>query len=408
MPVPRLLVLDAGEELAAQVERATASLRPRPEVVGCEGFESFDRLLAERGPFDLLIAGPTVVTGDGLAELRRRRAQMAETSLVLAFARWRSSILRETVRTGALDILRLPVTDGAIADVVEQALETRGERHAGTTERRGAQRREGAVIAVVSATGGCGKTFFSTNLAYYLQSRMGKQTCLIDLDLQFGELSTALRLRPRYTIVDLLSGGDGDGDDLGGRLGEHLARHDTGIQVLAAPEEPADADAVDTTDVARVIEAARARFDYVIVDTPATLSEAVLVALEHAGQVFALATLDLPSVRNLGVLLNTFSQLKIPSKRVHLVLNKVERNVGIDIPQVTKYFPQGFSIVVPYGREVNRSLNMGMPMLAFAPRSEVARVLSVGFASALAPDPEAEGPEPPRRRLVDLLRKRPA
>jgi pilus assembly protein CpaE len=256
---------------------------------------------------------------------------------------------------------------------------------------------------VVSASGGCGKTFFATNVAYHLQAKLKKRTCLIDLDLQFGELSTALRLKPKSTIADLLA--DDAGDDLAGRLQEAVAVHETGIQVLAAPDEPADADAIEAAEVAKVIEAARSRFDCVVIDTSAALSEAVLVSLEQADQIFAIATLDLPSVRNLGVLLATFKQLKVPGEAVQLVLNKVERDVGIDVEAITRYFPQGFSMIVPYGKEVNRSLNMGMPMLAYAPRGDVGKALEAGLARTLLAG-EAEDEAPARRRR--LRRRRPA
>ena len=258
----------------------------------------------------------------------------------------------------------------------------------------------------MSATGGCGKTFLTTNLAYHLQSRFQKRTCLVDLDLQFGELSTALRLKPRTTITDLLAGEEDE--SLSDRLADHLMVHDTGMHVLAAPDQPAEADAVDAADVGRIVEAARGAFDYVIVDTPASLSEPVLAVLEYADRVFAMATLDLPSVRNLGLLLATMKRLKVPAERIELVLNKVEPDVGMDVAQITRYFPQGFSIVVPYGREANRSLNMGMPLLAFDPRSDVGRALSAGLATAMPVEAGGEVEETAPRHRFARLRLRPA
>lgn len=408
MRAPKLLVLNASEDLADQVERATAVLRPRPSVARCSDLASLPAALQASPGIDLLIAGPSVGDEEGLRALRRLRGRMANAGLVLAFDRWRSGSLRETIRTGALDILRLPVKDTVLAEAIEQALELqrRDELEGGDSNTPAGG--SGTVYAVVSATGGCGKTFFAMNLAYHLQTKLQRPTCMIDLDLQFGELSAALRLKPRYTITDIVNGDEILGDDQGRRLHEYLALHDTGIRLLPAPNEPADADAIGAADIGRVLEAARARFDHVVIDTPASLSEAVLVALEHADRIFAIATLDLPSIRNLGVLLNTFSQLKVPSDRVELVLNKVEPDVGIDISQVTRYFPQGFSIVIPYAREVNRSLNMGMPMLAYAPRAEVSKVLSDALGSTLPGGPAASVDAPVAGRWLFGRRKRPA
>jgi pilus assembly protein CpaE len=394
--IPTILVVDDGEDLGRQVERAIACLRPRPELVQCAGMAAIGEALVRNPAVDVIIAGPSVVTEGGLVALRKLRVRLPESSLILVFDRRRTASLRDTIRTGAVDILRLPVSDSAIVDTILQALEVRWGSLAEEAEGPGPGR-VGEVIAVVSATGGCGKTFFATNIAYHLHSKLKKKVCLIDLDLQFGELSTSLRIRPELTIVDLLS--HEDEPDLSALLPEHLMVHETGLRVLAAPDRPVEADGIVAADVVRVIEAARRKFDYVVIDTPPALSEAVLVALEYADRVFALATLDLPSVRNLGLLLETMQQLKVPADRVKLILNKVEPDVGMDVPQVTRYFPQGFEMVIPYARDVNRSLNMGMPVLANAPHSDVSKVLGAALATVL---PGVNGAAPSaatRRRL---------
>ncbi len=393
MRVQRLLVLDENKDLSLQVEQVVAGLRPRPTVAWCESFEAVDELTADSGPFDLLIAGPIALKKDGFQRLRQLRNATPQTQLLLALNHWRSSDLRETVRAGALDILRLPVSDDALLEAVEQAIETATALAAARQGDGGAGAHHvgpGTVIAVVSASGGSGKTFLATNLAYHLQAGSKKQTCLIDLDLQFGELATALRLKPRHTIHDLLA--DGEEDDLARRFEESLERHESGIRILAAPEDPEQADAIDALQVASVIDAARSRFDYVVIDTPTALSEAVLVALEQADQIFVVATLDLPSVRNLGIMMTTLKKLKVPVERVVLLLNKVEKDVGIDVARVEQYFPQGFSMVIPYGREVNRSLNMGQPVLAYAPRGAVSKTLAAGLEATLATAVDATPP----------------
>jgi pilus assembly protein CpaE len=167
--------------------------------------------------------------------------------------------------------------------------------------------------------------------------------------------------------------------------------------VLAAPKDPSDADRIHPSDVQRVIEAARSKFDYVIVDTPAALTEIVLAAFDMSNQLYVMATLDLPSVRHMGVFLNTLEKLKIPADNVKLILNKAERDVGLDVDQVTRLFPQGFTSVLPYAKEVTKSVNVGTPVLAFTPTADVSRRMAAGM-SPLLPEAnrakaiEAEGP----------------
>src|SRR5207244_2776027 len=121
----------------------------------------------------------------------------------------------------------------------------------------------------------------------------------------------------------------------------------------------------------------------VIVDTPAQLSEAVLAAFDLSERLYVLATLDLPSVRNMSVFLHTLDKLKIPSGNVRLVLNKAESDVGLEVPKIEKLFPQGFSSVLPYAKEVSKSINLGMPVLISSPGAEVSRKMAAGMADLL-------------------------
>jgi pilus assembly protein CpaE len=308
-------------------------------------------------------------------------------SLLLAFAKRPDAQLRDIVRTGAVDLLHIPVSNRALHDSVERAIAV--SRPRSTEKPSGSPAVSGhqsTVFTVASATGGCGKTFYATNLAYFLHQHTGKRTCIIDLDLQFGEVSTALRLRPRFSIADALAREDIDDVDLAAHIEEYVVTHDTGVSVLSAPRDPSEADRIHPVDVTRVIEAARARFDYVVVDTPGALTEIVLAAFDLSNQLYVMATLDLPSIRNMGVFLSTLEKLKIPADNVKLVLNKAERDVGLDVDQVTKMFPQGFNSVLPYAREVSKSVNVGTPILAFSPGSEVSRRIETGLAPLLPED----------------------
>jgi pilus assembly protein CpaE len=384
---PRLLVFDKGEAFAEQVQRASALVRPRPEVVACTNTGSIGDVIESEGPFDVVVAGPGAATPSGLTRLQLIRTQMPGMNVILSFAERPKANLRDIIRAGAVDLLLLPVDDQALADTIKRATDmsllNAPETPASGT--RSSPARLGSVYTVASASGGSGKTFYATNLAYFLQQQAGGTACLLDLDLEFGEVSTTLRLRPRYTLSDILDRDETDEGELERHIDEYVVRHDTGIHVLAAPKNPADADRIQPSDVLRVIEALRCRFDHVIVDTPAALTETVLTAFEISDQVHVVATLDVPSLRNMNVFLKTLEDLNVPTDNVRLVLNKAERGLGIDVEQLSKLFPQGFLVELPYAREVTRSLNLGTPILAYQPQADVSQRLAAGLAP-LVPD----------------------
>jgi pilus assembly protein CpaE len=391
---PKILVLDRAETLADQVRAITADERPRPDVTACTRVGSVGDVLTEEGPYDVLIAGPTLGTRAGLARLEVIHDELPAMTVLLAFNRRPEARLRDIVRTGAIDLLQLPAKDEDLLESVQRAVDlSRQHTAAPAAAAQAAGSGVGRVFTTSSATGGCGKTFYATNLAYFLTHHTGKRTCIVDLDLQFGEVSTALRLRPRFTIFDALQRDEEDESALADHIEEYLVKHDTGIYLLPAPKDPSEADRISPPDVTRIIEAIRTKFDYVIVDTPAALTEIVLAAFDLSDELFTLATLDLPSVRNMGVFLNTLDKLKIPSDHIQLILNKAEKDVGIDIEQITKLFPQGFMSVLPYAREVSKSINVGMPVMAFHPDAEVSRRIASGLRSYLPEDLRDRVPE---------------
>jgi MinD-like ATPase involved in chromosome partitioning or flagellar assembly len=88
----------------------------------------------------------------------------------------------------------------------------------------------------------------------------------------------------------------------------------------------------------------------------------------------------------MSVFLGTLDRLKVPTDNVRLVLNKAESDVGIDIEQVTKLFPQGFESVLPYAKEVSRSINLGMPVMAASPTAEISSLMAGGMKLVLTED----------------------
>jgi len=395
--VSKILVLDRGDTLAEQIRSLSDQFDEAFKITSCTRVGAVGEVLEEDGPFDVLVAGPSLGTRSGLARLRIISEELPKMRMVLAFSRRPDASLRDIVRTGAIDLLQLPVEDGEMVQALERAaslarqapepvtaIEAVAAPEPESLEPRG--NRPGIVYTIASATGGCGKTFYATNLAWFLHKWTGRSVCILDLDLQFGEVSTALRLRPKYTIFDALQREDADEADLQAHIEEYMVVHDTGVHVLAAPREPSEADRITPPDVTRILDAVRNRFDYVLVDTPPALAETVLAAFDLSDRLYVMATLDLPSVRNMSVFLSTLERLRIQTDNIRLVLNKAEDDVGIDIDQVTKLFPQGFESILPYAKEVSRSINLGMPVMAASPDAEISRLMAGGMKLVL---PEA-------------------
>jgi pilus assembly protein CpaE len=311
---------------------------------------------------------------------------------VLALGPRPKATLSDIVRTGAVELIEYPTSKRQLALALQRAFDI-ADVSASISDSTLPVVAHGVVVdrpqfaevfTVASSSGGCGKTFYSTNLACYLAAQTGQRVCLVDLDLQFGEVSTALHLRPRFTISDLLSREPVDEDDLDEHVEEYLEEHELGFSVLAAPFSPADADMIAPKDVYKVMGALRRHFDYIVVDTPAQLSEIVLAAFDHSTRVLCMVTLDLPSIRNMRVFLTTLEKLRINSQSIGVVLNKVEDDIGIDIGDVQEVLDDKIVSTLPYSREVMRSINKGKPALVSAANSDIGKKLASGMRQFLS------------------------
>ncbi|MFY9586150.1 MAG: AAA family ATPase [Actinomycetota bacterium] len=387
----KILVLDRSEELAERVRAIAAEVNADAEIVSCTKIGSASHVNHDHeGPFAVMIAGPSLATKTGLKRLAQLHRDSPSMSIVMSFDQRPEASLREIVQVGADDVIELPGDDTTIKGAIKRALELAEKRYvpAGSTQvvvqAQAGARPLGKVFTVSSATGGCGKTFYATNIALLLSQLPNTRVALVDLDLQFGEVSTALRLHPNFTIYDVLRAEESDEPiDLASHLGEFLVEYEGRFSVLAAPKDPAQADRISPVDVTKVIETLRANYDYVVVDTPTALAETVLAAFDLSEHLFLMCTLDLPSVRNLGMFIQTLEKLRVSSDNVSLILNKVEKDVGISVDQITKLFPQGFRSTLPYAKEVSRSINVGQPVLMSFPDTEVSKNLVAGMKEFL-------------------------
>ena len=397
METPKILVLDRSEELAERVRAILADTDV--EIVSCTRVGSASHVNHEHeGPFQVLIAGPSLATKTGLRRLALLHKEWPATSIIMSFQDRPDAPLREIIQVGADDVLEMPADDTSIRGAIRRAMEI-GERRLSsmpvasyaTPGVQVVSRAPAKVFTVSSATGGCGKTFYATNMAMILSQQTDARVALVDLDLQFGEVTTALRLHPNYTIYDVLRANEADDNvDLASHIDEYVVSFENRFDVLAAPKDPAQADRINPVEVTKVLEAMRARYDYVVVDTPTALAETVLAAFDLSERLFVMCTLDLPSVRNLGMFLQTLQKLRIPTDAVSLVLNKVEKDLGISVDQITKLFPQGFRATLPYAKEVSKSINLGKPVIESFPDTEISRGLIKGMDDLIPADARAK------------------
>jgi pilus assembly protein CpaE len=169
---------------------------------------------------------------------------------------------------------------------------------------------------------------------------------------------------------------------------------------LAAPVRPDQGEAVTAEFVADVIAALRTAYEYVLVDTPPSLTPPVISAIDTSTYVCILGMLDALSLKNTRLGLETLELMGYPSERIRLVLNRANSNVGITGHDVVSILGQPPNVLIPSTRELARSVNQGEPIVLTDRRSEAAKAFGE-LADIFAPPNKATG-----RRRNRMLRGR--
>ena len=174
------------------------------------------------------------------------------------------------------------------------------------------------IVAVTSGKGGVGKTFVSANLAAAL-ARMGERVLVLDADLGLANLDVVLNLSPKITLHDVFTGR--------AQLEDAILPAPGGFSVLLAGSGLVEYSRL-TPEVRdrllEIIEAVAPRYDRILIDTGAGISDVVLYAVSLADDVLVVAT---PEPTSLTDAYATIKVLATQQQRrsVRMVVNQVGR-----------------------------------------------------------------------------------
>jgi len=289
-----------------------------------------------------------------------------------------NGFVRHAFEAGADDVLVLEAggADAMVAEQLRFALEKAVTRRTGAAQ--GAGTALGSLICVLGPKGGIGKTLTSANLGVALAAA-GRKVAIVDLDLQFGDVGLSLGLAPERTLYDLIkSGGSLDIE----KVEAYLTPHPSGARVLVAPVRPDQASAVTIEFLRELYPLLRAAHDFVVVDTPPGFSPEVIASIDSSTDVCMVGMLDSLSLKNTKLGLETLELMGYERRRVRVVLNRADTNVGVTLDDVAAIVGSPPDVAIPSHRDVVRSINEGAPIVLSRPRSEVAkafRSLAAGY-----------------------------
>jgi pilus assembly protein CpaE len=395
--VKALVALDYGVDPRA-VE-AVLPVASNVQIAGMvEGLERGWTVLEETAP-DMLLIACEGYSERALYLIEDVAKNRPDKPVVVLFFGSPDGFMERIFEAGADDLLVLPAPPADVQFALEKV----------AARKRGADvaTEMNPMICVLGPKGGTGKTLTVCNLGVALATA-GKKAVIVDLDLQFGDVGIALGLTPDRTIHDLAqTGGSLDSDKVDGFLMEHSS----GVRALLAPSRPDQAASVTVEFLREVYAALRARYDFVVVDTPPGFTPEVIATIDGSSRLCVVGMLDALSLKDTKLGLETLELMGCDLNRILLVLNRADSKVGISREDAASILGRAPDVLVPSDQEIPRGITEGRPIVLAGNTSAAARAfngLAGHFLENGSVPAAANGAKPRRRRgpITALLRRR--
>ncbi len=387
------------ESYGSNADLFTSVTGTNSRVVG--NLDELKQTLAETPDEYAVVLGPAVDLEAAAALADTLRVTRPAVSVILIRRRVDTSVLAEALRSGMREVVEERDLTGlgsatARAKQVWQALQ--GNTSAALEGPRG------KLVTVFSPKGGVGKTTLAVNLALALAEKGSKNVCLVDLDLSFGDVAITLQLFPARTIADAVHLESGLDFAV---LEPILTPYRDGLSALVAPVQPDAKDTIPASLVGKILSLLKANFDFVVVDTAPAFDEYVLQAFDETDELLLVTTLDIPTLKNVKVAVETLDLLNFPKPKRRLVLNRADDKVGLTPEKVESTLGMSITTPIPTSSQVAHATNAGEPITSAQPRHAVSQAivsLARSFSGAPAKDPTPAAPgariATPKRSLL--------
>ncbi len=315
--------------------------------------------------------------------LEQLAAPMSGSAVIVVAMLGEVDMVRQAMLHGAQGFLLKPFSEAELLGSIRQAYELIAHRRAelAVLPRLSAQPKaeepvaKADIVVVYSPKGGVGTTTLAINLAVALKAVTGLASTLVDADLRFGDVDTALNITSATSIGSLVSQLDQLDNQL---LDRSLITHGSGIKVVVAPPHLDVADSIRPENLKQLlVRLSELDEGYVVVDAWSSLDDTTLAMLDVCQHLIVVTSPQVTALRDVHRFLEVLDLLGYDRSKTLLALNHCYHRSDIGAPEVERALGHPLAQTIQYApREVTTSLNLGTPLVQEYGDSQAARSIT--------------------------------
>lgn len=246
-------------------------------------------------------------------------------------------LIINVMRLGVKEVLSTPIIKSEFLDVLKRICEQFSPQQNKLTKSR--------MITVFSNKGGIGKTSVAANLAFELARITKENVALVDLNFQFGDITTFMDLNPSFNISYMLQNPDKLNKDF--LLNTMEKYKNTSLYILADPPVFKQAKEVSQKNIEKLISVLKETFSYIVVDTDSNFDSKTITALDNSDLLLLVTIVNLPALRNCQRCLDLFEKLGYDNEKVQVLINRYMENDEIKASDVEKLLGKSIYWKIP-------------------------------------------------------------
>jgi pilus assembly protein CpaE len=330
-------------------------------------------------------AGVIQVDADSPASIKRfeKLVQSVGTPLIAAAYDPPLALVRSLIKMGAHDVVPLPLSiedlETSVAPLAEEA----------SKKRSSAVTTNGKLVSIIKGSGGGGATALASQLAItYAQNEaaFNRDACLMDLDVQFGDVAFQLGMRPKLSLQDLLEAGTRLD---GALLRSVVTEQATGLKVIPSPPDMMPLEGVSADHLLQIVDLATKEFGTVFLDLPSNWTNWSLSLVARSDLVLLVTEMSVAGLNRAKRQLRLLESQDLSNLDVRVVVNRYDKNAARTVrpSDVREALGRDIAYTISNDYQLMRAaIDRGVPIGDIRRKSAIAKdlaVLDAGIAAAM-------------------------
>lgn len=354
----RLLIADDIEDTRNVIKKLLSLEKDTFEVVGEAGNGEEVLKLIPRVKPDVVLMDINMPLLNGLEATERITNEFPSVIVIIMSVQAENDYLKKAMFHGAKEYIIKPFNYDSLIETIKTTHDRYKDRLSKLTVSSD-KAKDARIISFFSSKGGVGKSVLALNSAVVLGKEKNIKVLLVDMDLQFGDISILVNKYNEKNILDAVDEGQIDSYE---GVKPYLYKYNDNLDMLFAPGKPEAAEYIVKETIEKLMESFKSEYDLILIDTGVNFNDNTLYLLDISEKVIFVSTMEIVALKNTKLGLRVMESLGYEKDKVKLVINRFNTNYGISKKEAEEAFKDGISAEIPDDEKtVITSINKGRP-----------------------------------------------